>query len=385
MSGPAAPLKKQRLYSLDAFRGATIAAMILVNNPGSWSHIFPPLEHASWNGWTPTDLVFPFFLFIVGVALVFSLNKRIEGNDRSKALPRIFRRTVILFLLGLFLNGFPFFTFSPHFGLHSHLAHIRIPGVLQRIALCYLGASLLFLYVPHRKLPWITAGILLGYWALMGLVPAPGAGAPGGKDANPAAWLDRLLLGGHLWAYSKTWDPEGILSTFPALVTTLFGVSAGRMFFQEYSPVERTARLMVRGALLVVLGYVWNWFFPINKNLWTSSYAVFTAGQAFCALGLFYWFADVHGKKSWTFPLVVYGRNAITVFVMSGVLGRLLVLVHLPGGAGRPQALKTWIFQNIFLSWLPPVYASLAYALAWVGGWYLVLLWMYKRNLFLKV
>ena len=385
MSGPAAPLKKQRLYSLDAFRGATIAAMILVNNPGSWSHIFPPLEHASWNGWTPTDLIFPFFLFIVGVALVFSLTKRIEGNDRSRALPRIFRRTVILFLLGLFLNGFPFFTFSPHFGFHPHLVHIRIPGVLQRIALCYLGASLLFLYVPHRKLPWITAGILLGYWALMGLVQAPGAGAPGGKDANPAAWLDRLLLGGHLWAYSKTWDPEGVLSTFPALVTTLFGVSAGRMFFREYSPVERTARLMVRGALLVVMGYVWNWFFPINKNLWTSSYAVFTAGQAFCALGLFYWFSDVQGKKSWTFPLVVYGRNAITVFVMSGVLGRLLVLIHLPGGAGRPQALKTWIFQNLFLSWLPPVYASLAYALAWVGGWYLVLLWMYKRNLFLKV
>ncbi len=381
MSGAVVPSRKERLYSLDAFRGAAIAAMILVNNPGSWSHIFPPLEHASWNGWTPTDLVFPFFLFIVGVALVFSLTKRIEGNDRSRALPRIFRRAVLLFLLGLFLNGFPFFTFSPHFGLHPHLVHLRIPGVLQRIALCYLGASLLFLYVPHRKLPWITAGILLGYWAVMGLVPAPGAGAPGGKDANPAAWLDRLLMGGHLWIYSRTWDPEGILSTFPALATTLFGVSAGRMFFQDLSGAERTARLMVRGSLLVVLGYVWNWFFPINKNLWTSSYAVFTAGQAFCALALFYWSADVQGKKGWTFPLVVYGRNAITVFVMSGILGRLLVLLHVPGG----PALKTWIFRSLFLSWLPPVYASLGYALAWVGGWYLVLLWMYRRKIFLKV
>jgi len=380
VSGGRAFPEKERLYSLDAFRGAAIAAMILVNNPGSWSHVFPPLEHARWNGWTPTDLVFPFFLFIVGVALVFSLTRRIEGNDRGKALPRIFRRAAVLFLLGLFLNGFPFLSFSP-LGLHPHLVHLRIPGVLQRIALCYLGASLLFLYVPHRRLPWIVAGILLGYWALMGLVSAPGAGAPGGKDANPAAWLDRLLLGGHLWAYSKTWDPEGILSTFPALCTTLFGVSAGKMFFQDLSGAERTARLMVRGALLVILGFVWNWFFPINKNLWTSSYAVFTAGQAFCALGVFYWFADVQKKRGWTFPLVVYGRNAITVFVMSGILGRLLVLIRLGDGT----ALKTWIYREVFLSWLPPVYASLAYALAWVGGWYLVLLWMYKRKIFLKV
>lgn len=379
----------QRLLSLDVFRGATIIGMILVNNPGTWSAIYPPLRHAAWHGWTPTDLIFPFFLFIVGVAVVLAFEKRLaRGADRGDLVKKTGRRALILFGLGLFMAAYPIFTLAPEFGLRPQLASLRIMGVLQRIAVCFFFASLLFIYTSHRTRQWTTAALLVLYWAAMMLIPVPGYGA--GQIDNPegnlAAYVDRLLLGGHLWAGADyRWDPEGVLSTFPALATTLFGLWAGRLLSGDDEPARKAARLFARGVALVIVGYVWAWFFPINKALWTSSYAVFTAGQAFCALALCYWVIDVRGSRWWTYPFVVYGVNAITVFVLSGLLAKTLILIKVPGPEGTPIALQSWLFQNVFLAVAEPLNASLLYALTWIAAWFLILAWMYKKKIIVKV
>ncbi len=379
----------KRLISLDVFRGATIIGMILVNNPGSWGDIYPPLRHAQWHGWTPTDLIFPFFLFIVGVAIAFAYSKRLaQGVDRSELVGKAGRRTLILFGLGLFMAAYPIFTLAPEFGLVEDMYSLRIMGVLQRIAVCYFVVSLLFLYTRFRTQQLILVGLLLFYWALLTLVPVPGYGA--GMIDEPSAtlpaYLDRLILGAeHLWSQSRTWDPEGLLSTLPAIGTTLFGVWAGRMLLAEGDEANKAARLLVRGVALVVIGYVWSWFLPINKSLWTSSYAVFTAGQAMCALGVCYWFIDVKGKTGWTRPFVIYGVNAITVFVMSGLVAITLILIKVPGAGGEPVALKTWLYEHIFLAVASPLNASLLYALCWIAAWYVVLYVMYRRGVVIKV
>ncbi len=267
--------KPVRLVSVDVFRGMTILLMILVNNPGSWHTVYWPLLHAEWHGWTPTDLVFPFFLFIAGVAIVLAMKRRVdEGAPRRAMVAKLFRRAAILFGLGLFLSGYPFGLFGPR-TFTALLETWRIPGVLQRIALCYLVASLLFLYCRERILKAVTLASLFGYWALMTLVPVPGQGAPDldSKGGHLAGWLDRTVLGDHLWVSAKVYDPEGILSTIPAVATTLLGVFAGLVLVAKIDPAERVARLLVRGSLLVATGYVWGWFLPINKALWTSSYA----------------------------------------------------------------------------------------------------------------
>src|SRR5262245_4381882 len=260
----------QRLISLDAFRGMTIAAMILVNDPGTWSAVYWPLDHASWNGWTPTDLVFPFFLFIMGVALELSTARRSAANpqgDNRAILRHVLIRALILFALGLFLNGFPFF----------HLHRIRIMGVLQRIALCSLFAGLLTLKTTVRTRVIVVAGLLLGYWALMTLVPVPGYGRGHlDPEGNLAAYIDRALMSGHTW--KAMWDPEGWLSTLPAIATTLMGGFAGRWLLSAASESRKVLALVVAGGVGLVAGEIWNRWFPINKNLWTSSYAVFTAG-----------------------------------------------------------------------------------------------------------
>ncbi len=378
-----------RLLSLDVFRGATIAAMILVNNPGTWSAIYPPLAHAHWHGWTPTDLIFPFFLFIVGVAIAFAFEKRLlRGAPKGDLAFKAGKRALILFGLGLFMAAYPFFTFSPGFALRPGLESLRIMGVLQRIALCYLAVSLLYLYTSQTARHWTAAGLLLFYWGLMTLVPVPGYGA--GRLDLPvgtlSAYLDRLLLGTHLWVGTdRQWDPEGLLSTLPAIATTLFGAWTGRLLISDRDGVEKAAVLFARGVVFVALGYVWNWFFPINKGIWTSSYAVFTAGQAMCALALCYWVADVQGKRSWTKPFVIYGVNAITVFVLSGLLARTLGLIQVADGAGGSVSLQGWIFRNIFLAVAYPTLASLLYALTWVAGWFVVLYVMYRRNIIVKV
>ncbi len=368
----------------------TLVAMILVNNPGDWSTVYGPLLHAKWHGWTPTDLIFPFFLFIVGVAIVLAFRWRRGGASSEAGSSRvlagkILRRGALLFTLGLFLSGYPFGLFGPR-SFERLLETWRIPGVLQRIAVCYVLAFWLFLGLRRRALGWCTAALLFGYWALMTLVPVPGQGAPdlGSKGNHLAGWLDRLVLGNHLWVSGKVYDPEGLLSTLPALATALLGVLAGLVLVSKAEPLEKVARLFARGAGLVVAGTVWGWFFPINKALWTSSYAVFTAGVATCALAACYWIFDVRGAHlSFARPFTVYGVNAITVFVGSGVLARTLGYIRI--GGPEPQSLQSLLYQGAFASWLPPHLASLAYALAWVAGWYLLLAWMHRRGWIFKI
>jgi len=374
--------RRTRHVSVDVFRGMTIVAMILVNNPGNLQTTYWPLQHAEWHGWTPTDLVFPFFLFIVGVAIVLALKGRVDGGaPRGPLVGKIIRRSVILFGLGLFLNGYPFGIFGPR-GFGEFLETWRIPGVLQRIAICYLVVSLLALFCRVRTLKVLTIVFLVGYWALMTLVPVPGLGAPDIDDpgGNLSAWLDRAVYGDHVWQYAKVYDPEGLLSTIPALATTLFGVFAGLLLTSGFVPVERVARLFVTGGLLVCAGFVWGWFFPINKPIWTSSYAVFTAGLAMCGLALCSWFFDLRDNPRVSTLFTIYGVNAIALYVGSGVLARTLAYVQIDG-----VPLKQLLHGHLFASWLPPYVASLAYAVTWVGGWFVVLYWMYRRRLFIKV
>ncbi|NNE47392.1 MAG: DUF1624 domain-containing protein [Rhodothermales bacterium] len=386
MSSSASALSQptSRIVSLDVFRGITIVGMILVNNPGSWSHVYPPLLHAKWHGWTPTDLVFPFFLFIVGVAVVLAFEKRLsQGVEARTLVPKLLRRSAVLFLLGLFLAGYPFFTFSPEFGLSSSLTSIRIPGVLQRIAVCYLVVSLLYLFTTTRTQVIISVVILLGYWLAMKVIPVPGYGAGliDEPTATLSAYIDRLVFGQHLWAaVDHQWDPEGLLSTFPAIVTTFLGVWAGRILISPRETVDRAVTLFAYGVLLIIAGYIWSWFFPINKGIWTSSYVVFTGGQAFAFLALCYYFIDLRGYKGWSEPFVVYGVNAITVFVMSGVVARTLSLIKV-----GDISLSAFLYQNVFSAVLPPKPASLAYAIVWIVGWYLVLLVMYRRRIIIKI
>ena len=371
-----------RLLSVDVFRGMTMVAMIVVNNPGDPRTTYWPLEHAAWHGWTPTDLVFPFFLFIVGVAIVLALGRRVEaGAARGPLVAKIVRRSLVLFGLGLFLNGYPFGLFGPR-SFDQLLQTWRIPGVLQRIAVCYLVVSLLVLFRRPRTLKALTVATLVGYWGLMTLVPVPGQGAPDidSKAGNLAAWLDRAVFGDHVWQYAKVYDPEGILSTIPALATTLFGVFAGLLLVARLEPAERLVRLFSCGTVLVVCGYVWGWWFPINKSIWTSSYAVFTAGLAFCGLALcFLWF-DVRGHRGAARIFEIYGVNAIALYVGSGILARTLAYVRI-GNVSLQQA----VYRTVFSSWLPPHAASLGYAIAWVAGWFLVLAWMYRRRILIKI
>lgn len=369
--------KPTRLLSLDVFRGITIAGMILVNNPGTWSSIYPPLKHAAWHGCTPTDLIFPFFLFIVGVAITYSLSKRKErGDNQNKLMLQIFRRSLLLFLLGLILHGFPYF----------ELSTIRIPGVLQRIAVVYLFASIIFLKSSIKTVSIISVVLLIFYWLAMTLIPVPGVGYPNLEPTtNLAAWIDKSLLYGHLWSATKIWDPEGIFSTIPAISTALFGILTGHWLRKKMEETTRVVWMFIFGNIGLVLGYIWDFWFPINKSLWTSSYVVYTAGLALHFLAFCYWFIDVKGIKWWTKPFIVYGLNAITVFFMSGIIGRLMTLIKVTNAAGEEIALKTYIFENFFNSWLSTINASLAYALVYVLIW-LGLMWiLYAKKIFIKV
>ena len=339
-----------RLVSLDVFRGLTIAGMVLVNNPGTWSAIYWPLEHAEWHGWTPTDLVFPFFLFIVGVAIPLAFGRRMEsGGSKRDLYLKVIRRTLIIFALGLFLNGFPEFS----------IADIRIPGVLQRIAVCYLVASLIFLTTRVRTQVIIAVALLLLYWIAMTKFHAPGFAAGDlSKEGSLASWIDRVAFGPHVWKQAKVYDPEGILSTIPAIVTTLFGVLTGQWLRSERTVLEKLAGLFVAGAVCVMIGWSWNAFFPINKALWTSSYVMFTAGLALQLLALCYWLVDIKGYRRWAWPFVVFGVNAIALFVGTGLMADAMGLIKISQPDGMKTSLQGWIFQNLYLSWAPPVRAS---------------------------
>jgi predicted acyltransferase len=369
-------ITQNRIVSLDVFRGLTIAGMVLVNNPGTWSNIYWPLEHAQWHGWTPTDLVFPFFLLIAGVSIPLAFANRLErGGSRRDLHLKVIKRTLIIFALGLFLNGFPFF----------NLGELRIPGVLQRIAICYFFASIIFLNTKWRTQIFITIALLLLYWALMKLVPAPGFVAGDlTKEGSLASYIDRVVFGKHVWAQAKVYDPEGLLSTIPAVATTLMGVLTGQWLRSEKPRYEKVSGMFVAGAICVAVGWAWNSFFVINKALWTSSYVLFTGGLALQLLALFYWIIDIHGYRRWAKPFEVFGLNAIALYVGSGLMAELLGLIKVnAGGASVP--LQSWIYQNVFASWASPVNASLAFAVAFVLLW-LGLMWiLYRRKIFISV
>jgi predicted acyltransferase len=365
-----------RLISLDVFRGLTIAGMVLVNNPGTWAHIYWPLEHAEWNGWTPTDLIFPFFLFIVGVAIPLAFGRRVDAGGTQRDLYlKVIKRTLIIFALGLFLNGLPYF----------NLSTIRIPGVLQRIAVCYLLASIIFLKTRVRTQLVIVVVLLLMYWLLMARLSAPGF-PPGDltKEGSIASFIDRVVFGKHVWSQGKVYDPEGLLSTMPALVTSLLGVLTGQWLRTNRAEYEKAAGMFVAGMCCIVIGWAWNPFFPINKGLWTSSYVLFTGGLALQLLAFCYWLIDIKNYRTWAKPFVVFGVNAIALFVGTGIMAKLMGLIKLPWGSTQ-ISLQGWIFQKLFLSWASPVNASLAYAVAFILLW-LGLMWiLYQRKIFIKV
>jgi predicted acyltransferase len=372
----------QRLISLDVFRGLTIGSMVLVNNPGTWSAIYPPLDHAEWHGWTFTDTIFPFFVFIMGIAIPIALEKRrAAGQVGTDLYLKLFQRTAALFGLGLFLALFPFYNWLE--GHWIDIGHIRIMGVLQRLALCYLFASLLFLWLPPRALLGAAFALLLGYWALM-MIGGRGDLTP---EGNLSGLIDRLVLGpNHMWKGSKFMDPEGILSTLPAIATCLFGVMTGRLVASKRADTEKVAELFVWGFALLALGWMWSAFFPINKNLWTSSYSVFMAGLAMCVLAACYWIIDIKGWKAWTGPFVVFGVNALALFVGSGMMGRLLNMIPTGiGPDGKGISLKTSIYQAVFAPLPTPVNASLIFAVCFIGLWLFLMWLLYRKQIFIKV
>jgi predicted acyltransferase len=366
---------EQRMVSLDVFRGLTIAAMILVNNPGTWEAVYAPLQHADWNGWTPTDLVFPFFLFIVGVAMTLSFARReVQGDSKMVLFRQVVRRTLIIFALGLLLNGFPYYEFS----------RIRIPGVLQRIALCYFFASIIYLTARLRVQILAMVTLLAGYWLLMTALPVPGVGRGVlSPDGNLAAYIDNALLHGHI--YRPHWDPEGMLSTLPAIATVLFGILTGHFLRATSRPKERLAGLLAGGALAVLIGQIMNLWFPINKNIWTSSYTVFTAGMALLLFTLCYWFVDVRGYRKWARPFEVYGMNAIAVYVLSGLVGKASITWKITQADGEEVLIKTFLYDKCFAPLANPLNASLLWAVAYVLFW-LALMWvLYRRKIFIRI
>lgn len=350
--------------SLDVFRGLTVALMILVNNPGGDAY-YSFLQHAPWNGLTFADVVFPFFIFILGVAIPYSFSKKIEqGTSRKKLLLLVARRTIILFAIGVFINWFSTFD----------LATIRVMGVLQRIALCYFFSSLIFLFLKPKWRVILTVAIPIVYWLLMAFVPVPGYGAGAlTEEGNLAAYVDRSLLSGHL--YTSTWDPEGVLSTLPAIATSLMGVLAGMYLKSERKPRVKALNLFFFGILALCIGFVWNFCFPINKNLWTSSYIAVTGGMAFILLAAFFYVIDVKGRIAWAKPFSILGLNALFVYVLSEIVN--LALIHI--------SLKSRIYGGLFASWAGPLHGSFIYALAFLAFCWAVAAILYWKKIRIKI
>jgi predicted acyltransferase len=414
-----------RVLSIDVLRGLTIALMILVNDPGDWAHTYSQLDHAAWNGFTLTDLVFPNFLFLVGASIIFSLDSRISrGESRSVLALHILRRTAIILALDFFFNLYP----------HFHFTRLRVYGVLTRIALCYLAVALICLVTRKvASLLAIVIVILLGYWALMRFVPVPHTGIPArdmpilDPDNNWAAWIDRgvtdflqsTIHTGRL--YQRTRDPEGLLSTLPAIATTLLGSITALVLRRtgvgttprqiENTSAEETALppvpvtrtitpehcaigLFLCGLLGLAVGSFWNLWFPINKNLWTSSYVLFAAGWALLALAVFYWLIDIRrlnetkAGKRLTFPWLVFGSNAIVAFCVSEFIVENMIWIKIPnsiGPNGKPVTAWFWIYHNLFAFHGSGYNTSLAFAIAFVAVCFIPNWLLYRKRIFLKI
>lgn len=375
----------QRLLSLDVFRGATVAAMILVNNPGDWGHIYAPLEHASWHGCTPTDLIFPFFLFIVGVSITYAMSsKKADPQAHTRTILKAAKRAVILFGLGLFLSLYPKIFTEPL----NALAQVRIPGVLQRIAVVFLISSIIFLKNTERNIMRITGGILVLYWIIMTFIPVPGTGfANLDKETNMAAWIDRsILTEAHLWKSAKTWDPEGILSTLPAIASGLIGVLVGSFLRRrDLEDGYKISWLFSTGLMLFIGGMIWGLQFPLNKSIWTSSFVLYTGGLATMILSFCYWIIDVNRYQRYTLPFVVYGKNAITVFFLSGLLPRTMNMIKVSNADGTVSGLQSFLYTNFFSTNFSAINASFAWAIVQICFWFAILYIMYRKNIFIKV
>lgn len=425
---------QNRLLSLDVFRGMTIAGMVLVNNPGTWSAVYPPLEHAPWHGWTPTDFIFPFFVFIVGVSIALALGKRVdEGGITSDVYLKIFKRSAIIFGLGLIQMGFPFFdvakTTLPMWakvaaiaglvasaglflkdrfrasaytilGVAGFLAvlyfldqgfpyerfqKLRIMGVLQRLALCYLFASLIFLHTKWRLQTLLAVMLLVIYWALMYHFGAGGAGDYS-MEGNFSGAVDRYFLGtNHIWSSSKIYDPEGILSTVPAIASCLIGVLCGHWLKSRGEMLEKLGGIFFAGVALTAAGWVWAWWFPINKPIWTSSYAVYMGGLALCFLGACMWLIDVRGRRRWTKPFVIFGTNALALYFASSIFARVLIAIKVQGADGKLVNAQKYIFDTLFAPMASPINASLMFAIAYIFFWLFLMWLLYRKEIFIKV
>jgi len=365
---PAARPQTRRITSLDAFRGATIAGMVLVNNLGDHANAYSPLTHEQWNGWTMTDLVFPFFLWIMGVAMAYSFASRMDRGEKPEVFLRhVFTRAGFLFALGLFLNAFPSF----------NIAELRIMGVLQRIALCYLFASLIQFYSGTRGLVLWAVGLLATYWALMKLYPVPGYGA--GileQQGNFAQYIDSLVLKGHLYKNQIVWDPEGLVSTLTSIVNTLLGILCGGILRSHEDDNSSKLRSMaVYGFGLIALGLLCDRWLPVNKNLWTSSFAMFTSGHAFLGMAVFWWLIDVKGYKRPAWFFVVFGVNAIAVYTLSSIFSDIM------SATGWKKA----VYEGFFTQIASPINASALYGLANVAVMFVFAYVLYRRQWFLKL
>lgn len=371
-------LPKKRLLSLDVLRGATIAAMILVNDPGDWAHIYPPLEHSKWNGCTPTDLIFPFFLFMVGVSIVYAMEtKKQDIASHSRMILRAFRRMVTLIVISWLIQLF----------YHPSIAHLRIPGVLQRIAVVYFIITVLYIKTSIKVMDWIFAIALIGYWLAMTLIPVPGVGyANLSPETNLGAWVDRSVWGvDHLWRESHTWDPEGLLGTIPALGTGIFGIRVATWLKRkDRDDSVKVSWMFVYGVLAVVLALIWDLFFPINKSLWTSSFVLYTGGLATIALALCFWLIDVQGREKGTWVFVVFGMNAISAYILADIVPGLIDFWKVNFNGHELKGTQ-YLYQAFIEPHFAPINASLVRAILFVILIWLLMYVFYKKKFIIKV
>lgn len=370
--------EKKRLLSLDFFRGLTVAAMILVNNPGDWEHIYAPLEHSKWNGCTPTDLIFPFFLFMVGVSIVYAIgSKKDDKTLHKQIILKALWRSVKIYIIYVII----------HFLFAFNFHHFRILGVLPRIAIVFIICAVIYVKTNFKTWRWLFAIILIAYCFLMTVVPVPGYGyailEPG---KNLAAWLDNIILTpAHMWSGTKTWDPEGVLSTLPAIATCLFGMMVGATLKRtDKKEADKVAWLLTFATFSIMAALIWNNWFPINKSLWTSSFVLYTGGLATAGLAISYWLIDVHQRKKYITPFVAYGTNAITAYVAADVVLAVLGWIHLNFN-DKPVNLQTWLYQTIFVPNFSPINASLSGAITYVLILMVPMLMLCKKKIFLKV
>lgn len=367
-------IKSNRILSLDVFRGLTIVLMILVNSQGN-DLAYPILEHASWNGCTLADLVFPFFLFIVGLTSVVGLKKYRSEENKTEIYKAILSRSILLFALGLFLNAFP---------THLSLATFRVYGILQRIAFCYLICSVIYLNTSTRAQILLFGSILLGYWVVMTQLPVPVFGANQlTPEGSWVAYFDQLIFSApHLLA--KVYDPEGFFTTIPSIATTLAGVLTGTLLLTSLSPWRKFNGLIILGLVFVGTGYLWSYSFPLNKNLWTSSFVLWTGGWALLVFAVCFVLSDIWGFKTWTLPLQIFGMNALFAFCFHVILLKLQFVFFFPSPGGGLYNLKAAITDYLF-GFLAPANAALMYSFCFLLLNFVAVSILYKKKIFIRL